>query len=294
MIRLIAAIDSQRGIATDSGIPWKLPGDTAYFREKTANGLIVMGRATYDEFAAPLHGRENYVLSTTHDALAHRLSGHRRPRAAPGGASGRRHLGHRRRHRVPGDDRRGGGTAPDAGAEGLPLHQVLPALRGCFRARRAGASTTTRPASPIASRSGEAASRTQEPPAGFVEACSVSLTGTPRETAAQYAALRDPHLLQPAIDRTRRTASGTARHHLRREEPDPIGARVVGQSPGPRHGRRGRRGRRHGHDRSRQFGRVVRRLRRELEDRRHPPTGLGQAAPAGSCRRSSNWRIPPW
>jgi len=65
MIRLIAAIDSQRGIATDTGIPWKLPGDTAYFREKTADGLIVMGRATYDEFAAPLHGGENYVLSTT-------------------------------------------------------------------------------------------------------------------------------------------------------------------------------------------------------------------------------------
>jgi dihydrofolate reductase len=65
MIRLIAAIDSQRGIATDSGIPWKLPDDTAYFREKTASGLIVMGRATYDEFAAPLHDGENYVLSTT-------------------------------------------------------------------------------------------------------------------------------------------------------------------------------------------------------------------------------------
>jgi dihydrofolate reductase len=65
MIRLIAAVDSQRGIADDSGIPWKLPGDTAYFRQKTATGLILMGRATYDEFAAPLHDRENYVLSTT-------------------------------------------------------------------------------------------------------------------------------------------------------------------------------------------------------------------------------------
>ena len=52
-----AAIDSRRGIATDTGIPWKLPGDSEYFREKTANGLIVMGRATYDEFVAPLHGR---------------------------------------------------------------------------------------------------------------------------------------------------------------------------------------------------------------------------------------------
>ena len=63
MIRLIAAIDSRRGIATDSGIPWKLPGDSSYFHEKTSTGLILMGRATYDEFAAPLHERENFVLT---------------------------------------------------------------------------------------------------------------------------------------------------------------------------------------------------------------------------------------
>jgi dihydrofolate reductase len=64
VIRLIAAMDSKRGIATSAGIPWKLPGDAAYFRERTARGLILMGRATYNEFAAPLHGRENFVLST--------------------------------------------------------------------------------------------------------------------------------------------------------------------------------------------------------------------------------------
>jgi dihydrofolate reductase len=63
MIRLIAAIDSKRGIATDSGIPWKLSGDSAYFRQKTESGVIVMGRATYDEFATPLHERENLVLT---------------------------------------------------------------------------------------------------------------------------------------------------------------------------------------------------------------------------------------
>jgi dihydrofolate reductase len=63
MIRLIAALDTRRGIATDSGIPWKLPGDTAYFRDKTATGLILMGRATSNEFAAPLHQRDNYVLT---------------------------------------------------------------------------------------------------------------------------------------------------------------------------------------------------------------------------------------
>jgi dihydrofolate reductase len=63
MIRLIAANDSRRGIATDSGIPWKLPGDTAYFEEKTTTGVILMGWATYNEFAAPLHDRENFVLT---------------------------------------------------------------------------------------------------------------------------------------------------------------------------------------------------------------------------------------
>ncbi len=63
MIRLIAAIDSRRGIATESGIPWKLPGDTAYFHKKTSTGVILMGWATYNEFAAPLHQRENFVLT---------------------------------------------------------------------------------------------------------------------------------------------------------------------------------------------------------------------------------------
>jgi dihydrofolate reductase len=69
MIRLIAAMDATRGIATAAGIPWKLPGDTAYFREKTARGLILMGRATYDEFEVPLHGRDNFVLSAGSDSL---------------------------------------------------------------------------------------------------------------------------------------------------------------------------------------------------------------------------------
>jgi dihydrofolate reductase len=63
MIRLIAVMDTSRGIAADKGIPWKLPGDAAYFENQTTTGLIVMGWATYIEFSAPLHGRDNYVLA---------------------------------------------------------------------------------------------------------------------------------------------------------------------------------------------------------------------------------------
>jgi hypothetical protein len=43
MIRLIAAMDPTRGIASDKRIPWKLPGDAAYFENQTTTGLIIMG-----------------------------------------------------------------------------------------------------------------------------------------------------------------------------------------------------------------------------------------------------------
>ena len=69
VIRLIAALDTRQGIAIETGIPWRLPGDIAYFREQTGHGLLVMGSATYREFASPLHGRDNYVLTTHPDTL---------------------------------------------------------------------------------------------------------------------------------------------------------------------------------------------------------------------------------
>jgi dihydrofolate reductase len=64
VIRFIAAIDARRGVASDKGIPWHLPGDSAYFRQQTSTGLIVMGWATYVEFATPLHERTNFVLTS--------------------------------------------------------------------------------------------------------------------------------------------------------------------------------------------------------------------------------------
>ena len=66
MIRLIAAHDEKLGIANNNGIPWHLPKDALYFREKTKDGVVVMGAATYREFDKPLPDRKNLVL--THDA----------------------------------------------------------------------------------------------------------------------------------------------------------------------------------------------------------------------------------
>jgi dihydrofolate reductase len=63
MIRAIAAIDDQRGLATDTGIPWHIPADVVHFREMTASSKVLMGYATYTEFENPMPGRTNYVAT---------------------------------------------------------------------------------------------------------------------------------------------------------------------------------------------------------------------------------------
>lgn len=62
MIRTIAAIDQKMGVATDKGIPWDLPDDKKYFRDKTAGSLIVMGYRVYQEREQPFPDRQNYVV----------------------------------------------------------------------------------------------------------------------------------------------------------------------------------------------------------------------------------------
>jgi len=63
MIRLIAAIDLKRGIATNKGIPWKLPTDVHYFREKTKDYVILMGTNMYNEKTRPFRDRTNVVVT---------------------------------------------------------------------------------------------------------------------------------------------------------------------------------------------------------------------------------------
>ena len=62
MIRFIAAIDQKRGLATDEGIPWHLPIDLQYYRDKTRGGNLLMGYNTYIEFSKPMPGRD-FVLT---------------------------------------------------------------------------------------------------------------------------------------------------------------------------------------------------------------------------------------
>jgi dihydrofolate reductase len=69
MIRAIAAVDDRLGIANDTGIPWKVPADVAHFRELTTGSNVLMGYATYAEFADPMPERVNYVATGRAETL---------------------------------------------------------------------------------------------------------------------------------------------------------------------------------------------------------------------------------
>ena len=69
MMRFIAAIDAKRGIADENGIPWNLPTDKKFFVDQTREGIILMGKGTYLEFKTPMHGRLNYVATSSTEPL---------------------------------------------------------------------------------------------------------------------------------------------------------------------------------------------------------------------------------
>lgn len=62
-ISYILAMDEGRGIGIDNRLPWHLPADLAYFRQKTTGSTILMGRKTYDSLGKPLPKRTNVILT---------------------------------------------------------------------------------------------------------------------------------------------------------------------------------------------------------------------------------------
>lgn len=63
-ISMIAAMTEQRVIGIKNSLPWKLPNDMKWFREKTMGKPIVMGRKTFESFGAKaLPGRTNIIIT---------------------------------------------------------------------------------------------------------------------------------------------------------------------------------------------------------------------------------------
>ncbi|QIQ41746.1 MAG: type 3 dihydrofolate reductase [Buchnera aphidicola (Microlophium carnosum)] len=63
-ISLIAAISNNLVIGYNNKIPWYIPEDLKWFKEKTINKNIIMGRITWESIRNPLPMRKNIVISS--------------------------------------------------------------------------------------------------------------------------------------------------------------------------------------------------------------------------------------
>lgn len=64
IISMISAVSENRVIGNKNSLPWHLPADFKYFKEKTLNKTIVMGLNTFKSIGEkPLPNRKNIVLT---------------------------------------------------------------------------------------------------------------------------------------------------------------------------------------------------------------------------------------
>ncbi|WP_085992071.1 dihydrofolate reductase [Oceanobacillus senegalensis] len=63
MISFLVAMDRNRVIGLNSDLPWYLPRDLKFFKEKTTGHTIIMGRKTFDSIGKALPNRKNIVLT---------------------------------------------------------------------------------------------------------------------------------------------------------------------------------------------------------------------------------------
>jgi dihydrofolate reductase len=62
-ITLIAAMDLNRTIGIGNKLPWRLPAEMAFFKQKTLGKTVLMGRKTFQSLPKPLKDRRNVVLT---------------------------------------------------------------------------------------------------------------------------------------------------------------------------------------------------------------------------------------
>lgn len=63
MISLIWAMDKNNVIGYKNDMPWHLPNDLKFFKEKTVGNTIIMGRKTFESLGRVLPNRKHIVLT---------------------------------------------------------------------------------------------------------------------------------------------------------------------------------------------------------------------------------------
>ena len=70
MLAHIVAVAENNVIGNANTLPWNLPEDMKFFREKTKGHAIIMGRKTYESMGKALPHRLNVVVSRQPDFVA--------------------------------------------------------------------------------------------------------------------------------------------------------------------------------------------------------------------------------
>ncbi len=69
LISSIVSVDKNRGIGKGNKIPWNIPKDRKWFKEKTLGHVVIMGKNTFlsilGYLGKPLPGRINIVVSSS-------------------------------------------------------------------------------------------------------------------------------------------------------------------------------------------------------------------------------------
>lgn len=63
VLHAIVAMSQNRAIAFEGKLPWHLPLEYRWFKQKTMGSAMVMGRKTFIAIGKPLPGRTSFVLT---------------------------------------------------------------------------------------------------------------------------------------------------------------------------------------------------------------------------------------
>ncbi|OZU90161.1 dihydrofolate reductase [Virgibacillus indicus] len=63
MISLLLAMDRNHVIGLNNDLPWRLPKDLRFFKEKTTGQTVIMGRKTFESMGGALPNRENIIIT---------------------------------------------------------------------------------------------------------------------------------------------------------------------------------------------------------------------------------------
>jgi len=63
MISHIAACSENWVIGKDNHLPWNIPEDWKFFKDKTTGHILIMGRKTFESLGKPLPNRLNIVIT---------------------------------------------------------------------------------------------------------------------------------------------------------------------------------------------------------------------------------------